>query len=154
MPKTTAKNVNPDAPIYVVSCSETDRDGTILKTPVRIEVVGLFGSIKKATEEINRRLIEKKNKVSAYYEALLKDIQEEINQNIVELAGEKDPEQQQLIQYTIETLKQKQLHYEESKVPEFFIQNDADGDISEITTRDDSLGWICAFDIQKMTIIQ
>lgn len=139
-------------PIYVVSCTETDRDCSVIKNPVLMEVIGLFETNKKAVEEINRRLVEKKNKITGYYEELLKDVAEEINDNLVELSKESNPDNQEILRFTVGELIKKQQNYQAARIPEIFINKDNDGEISEITTRDDSLCWICAFDIQKMNI--
>lgn len=139
-------------PIYVVSCTETDRDGTLNGLEATLEVVGLFSTLKTATAEINRQLIIKKDKITEYYEKLLKDLQQEISDTIEDLATEKDPDRQELLRYTVEQLEEYQRTYETNKIPETFIGHGPDGELNEVTAKDDSIGWICAFDIQKMTI--
>lgn len=141
-----------EKPIYVVSCTETDRDGALTGTENRLEVVGLFADLKTATAEINRQLIEKKKKIAAHYESLLKDLQQEITETIEDLASEKDPQRQDILRYTVERLEDFQRVYETNKVPETYIGNGPDGELNEVTAKDDSLGWICAFDILKMTV--
>ena len=140
--------------LLVVTCLEIDKEGKISNSEINYEVIGIFKNIEKVSEEINKRLLKKKETVARYYEKELATLQEEINQNISELANEKDPDAQEILRYTIETLTEKQKQYESSKVFDTFIANDNNGELSEITAKDDSLGWICAFDIQKQTICE
>ncbi len=140
--------------LLVVTCLEIDKEGKISNSEINYEVIGIFKNIEKVSEEINKRLLKKKETVASYYEKELATLQEEINQNISELANEKDPDAQEILRYTIETLTEKQKQYEASKVFDTFIANDNNGELSEITAKDDSLGWICAFDIQKQTICE
>lgn len=137
---------------YVVTCSEFDRNTNLVESPIHLEVIGLFASIDTATSEINKTLLKRKEKITAHYNDLLERNQQEINDTIHELAGETDPQNRESLRYAIQTLEEDQRFYEASKVPEMLIENGPDGELCEITARDDRLGWICAFDIIKMEI--
>lgn len=139
--------------VYVVSCTETDRDCTLCADPYHITVVGLYHRLADASAEANRHLIEMKRKLAEYYDARLASVQEEINNTVQELAYETDPAATENLKYIIAKLEEAQRRYQEKKIPEMFVDNGPDGELCEITARDDSIGWICAYDIEKMPIL-
>jgi hypothetical protein len=142
----------PKDTVYVVSCTEIDRDCTLCADPYSLRVVGLYHHLSDASAEANKHLIEMKRKLEKYYDRRLESVQKEINNTVQELAYETDPATTENLKYIIAKLEEAQRRYQEKKIPEMFVDNGPDGELCEITARDEAIGWLCAYDIEKMPV--
>lgn len=131
---------------YAVVKTETDRDCTVIRTETDVRFLGGFETIEKAQTAINEDLKEKRFAVENHYAGMAAPVEKELSETIHEIATEKDPEIVAMLKNVAETLSARLTHYRES-TPEYLVEHDADGNLCEVSARDESLGWLCCYDI-------
>lgn len=141
-----------NAPILVVTRKETDPGCVLSGEPVAIEVIGLYHRLEDATADINRCYLERMKALRDYYEEMCRRIQQETAEVISEIATDPDPVNREFLRESIADLGEKEKEYRSNMVPEMLVLDDEDGDLCEITARDDRLDWTCSFDIEKMHV--
>ena len=138
--------------ILVVSRKETDPSCTLSNEPVGLEIVGLYHDIAKAAAAINEHLVLRKKALEAFYEEKCRRTRREISDCISEIAGDPDPESRDILRNNISVLEGLEKAYRASMVPETLVVEDEEGDLCDVTSRDDQIDWTCVFEIEKMTV--
>ena len=139
--------------VLVLSIKETDEYMQICDAPYNLEVVGVYADIKEAAAEMNRKLVQRRAKLIEFYNRKCHDIREEMSQTIDDLANEPSVAQQGILRIIIDTLQEKEREYCDAMVPELLIVNDEEGDIREISVKDERAGWTCTLEVEKMEVI-